>query len=246
MASPLVARAAAAAPGARRAGAAPGPWGRGRSPPSASASARGASYLTASGGPITRDIEVKRSRFSATCCGGVESPEDAMRLVAEWSDPGASHNCFAFRIGQAVRFSDDGEPGGTAGRPILSAIEGEGLDRVVVLVRRWFGGTKLGTGGLVRAYGGAALEVLRACERAEVVGRSRRTIRFPPALTGRVYGAIQTTAGVSVSDEGGDGDDGRPPGGGDGGLSLALDIEDGVMDAFRRRLEDATNGAVSL
>ena len=106
---------------------------------------------------------------------------------------------------------------------------------------RWFGGAKLGTGGLIRAYGGAALEVLRACERAEVVGRSRRTIRFPPALTGRVYGLIQSTPGVSVSD-----DEGQPPGGGDGALSLTLDIEDGAMDAFRRRLVDATNGAVSL
>ena len=166
-----------------------------------------------------------------------------MRLVAEWSDNSASHNCFAYRIGPSVRFSDDGEPGATAGRPILSAIEGEGLDCVLVLVRRWFGGTKLGTGGLIRAYGGAALEVLRACERAEVVGSSKVTVRFPPELTGRVYGEIKKMDGVFISEAGGEG---QAPDSADGALSLTLDIQDGVMDMFRQRLIDATNGAISL
>jgi putative IMPACT (imprinted ancient) family translation regulator len=62
---------------------------------------------------------------------------------------------------RTTRFNDDGEPAGTAGRPILQAIEGQGMDRVVVVVKRWYGGIKLGAGGLMRAYGGTAAECLR-------------------------------------------------------------------------------------
>ena len=85
-----------------------------------------------------------------------------MRFFAANSDPEATHNCWAYKIGQEYRFNDDGEPGGTAGRPILQAIEGQGMDRVAVLVVRWFGGVKLGAGGLVRAYGGCAANCGRA------------------------------------------------------------------------------------
>ena len=92
-----------------------------------------------------------------------------MRFFAANSDPEATHNCWAYKIGQEYRFNDDGEPGGTAGRPILQAIEGQGMDRVAVLVVRWFGGVKLGAGGLVRAYGGCAANCLRAGERTEIV-----------------------------------------------------------------------------
>ena len=68
-------------------------------------------------------------------------------------DPKASHNCWAFRSQTYERQSDDGEPSGTAGRPILAAIEKENVYDAVVVVVRHFGGVKLGTGGLVRAYG---------------------------------------------------------------------------------------------
>jgi putative IMPACT (imprinted ancient) family translation regulator len=72
-----------------------------------------------------------------------------MQLVQQARNPDASHNCFAYRLGQQYRSSDDGEPGGTAGRPILTAIEGEGLDGVCVLVTRYYGGVKLGAGALL-------------------------------------------------------------------------------------------------
>jgi putative IMPACT (imprinted ancient) family translation regulator len=68
-------------------------------------------------------------------------------------------------MGNEYRSSDDGEPAGTAGRPILAAIEAQGCDQVIVVVTRWYGGIKLGAGGLVRAYGGAAAECLRLAER---------------------------------------------------------------------------------
>jgi len=92
-----------------------------------------------------------------------------MAFFAERGDPTATHNCWAYRVGQQYRFNDDGEPGGTAGRPILQAIDGQSMDRVAVLVVRWFGGIKLGAGGLIRAYGGVAANCLRAGEAVDIV-----------------------------------------------------------------------------
>ena len=101
-------------------------------------------------GPATFELEAKRSRFLARAAP-VESPEAALAFLHEVADPQATHNCWAYRIGADYRSSDDGEPGGSAGRPILAAIEGQGVDQVMVVVTRWYGGIKLGAGGLVRA-----------------------------------------------------------------------------------------------
>lgn len=111
---------------------------------------------------------VKRSRFLAIA-DTVQTPEQALAFIEAHSVPDATHNCWAYQIGDQYRFSDDGEPGGTAGRPILQAIQGQQCDHVVVLVVRWFGGTKLGTGGLVRAYGGCAAQCLRLADKTEIV-----------------------------------------------------------------------------
>lgn len=115
--------------------------------------------------------DIKKSRFLAQAAP-VDSPEEALAFVQAVGDPAATHNCWAYRIGQAYRFNDDGEPGGTAGRPILQAIEGQGIDRAVVVVTRWYGGIKLGAGGLARAYGGTAAECLRLAERVPIVPRA--------------------------------------------------------------------------
>lgn len=112
--------------------------------------------------------DIKKSRFLAQAAP-VDTPEQALAFVQEVSDLAATHNCWAYRIGQAYRFNDDGEPGGTAGRPILQAIEGQGVDHAVVVVTRWYGGIKLGAGGLARAYGGTAAECLRLAERVPIV-----------------------------------------------------------------------------
>lgn len=106
------------------------------------------------------EIEEKKSRFIATV-EHVESEEEAMQVIQSckkkyWD---ATHNCSAYVIGERQEIqhcSDDGEPGGTAGRPMLDVLLGEKLCNVVVVVTRYFGGTLLGTGGLVRAYQGAA------------------------------------------------------------------------------------------
>ena len=116
--------------------------------------------------------EIRKSRFLAIA-EPVSSAEQALAFLREVAEPAATHNCWAYRIGQDYRFNDDGEPGGTAGRPILQAIEGQQMDGVAVVVTRWYGGIKLGAGGLVRAYGGTAAECLRQAERVPIVAMTR-------------------------------------------------------------------------
>ena len=114
----------------------------------------------------TAEIIVKKSRFIATV-RPVNSEEEAAAFIAEirkkyWD---ASHNCPAFTIGrnhELTRCSDDGEPAQTAGRPMLDVLLGEDVHNLCVVVTRYFGGTLLGTGGLVRAYSGAVKEGLAA------------------------------------------------------------------------------------
>jgi len=126
--------------------------------------------------PFQHSEEIRKSRFLAQAAP-VETPQQALAYVQQVSDASATHNCWAYRIGQDYRFNDDGEPGGTAGRPILQAIEGQGIDRAVVVVTRWYGGIKLGAGGLVRAYGGTAAECLRLAERTPMVTMARLGMR---------------------------------------------------------------------
>ncbi|QOF73855.1 YigZ family protein [Aminobacter sp. SR38] len=118
--------------------------------------------------PETFAQDIKKSRFLAAA-GPVADEVAAKAFVAAHSDAGANHNCWAWRIGQSYRFSDDGEPSGTAGKPILAALDGQHLDNVAVVVTRWFGGILLGSGGLVRAYGGTAAACLRAAAKTEIV-----------------------------------------------------------------------------
>lgn len=114
--------------------------------------------------------EIKKSRF-LTYAAPVTTAEQAADFITHVSDPTATHNCWAWKIAQQYRFNDAGEPAGTAGRPILSAIEGQQCDQVVMVVIRWFGGIKLGTGGLARAYGGGASRCLQQASLIEIIPR---------------------------------------------------------------------------
>jgi uncharacterized YigZ family protein len=117
--------------------------------------------------PAAAEQIIKKSRFLAIAVP-IDSEEDAKAAIAGHGHADASHNCWAWRLGAAYRFSDDGEPSGTAGKPILAAIDGQSVDKVVVIVTRWFGGVLLGSGGLVRAYGGTAAACLRAAGLVEM------------------------------------------------------------------------------
>lgn len=114
------------------------------------------------------EIIEKKSRFIG-CIRHVETEEEADAFVTEMKKKhyDARHNCYAYSIGEQqplLRFSDDGEPGGTAGKPILEVIAGKKLCNVCIVVTRYFGGTLLGTGGLVRAYTEAAKACIEATE----------------------------------------------------------------------------------
>ena len=115
------------------------------------------------------EIKIKSSKFIATV-SSVNSLDNAIdflsKIRAEFFD--ATHNCFAYRIGwdgSTFRASDDGEPSGSAGKPILFSIQKFDVSDVIVVVTRYFGGTKLGVGGLVRAYSDAAELALEKCEK---------------------------------------------------------------------------------
>lgn len=118
------------------------------------------------------ETEIKKSRFIAHIAE-VKSEDEAETLIKQTKKKyyDASHSCSAYILNsdKGIRHSsDDGEPSGTAGKPILDVISGAGLSDVIVIVTRYFGGTELGTGGLVRAYSGATAEVLKYAEVVEV------------------------------------------------------------------------------
>ncbi|HEY0286679.1 MAG TPA: YigZ family protein [Pseudomonas sp.] len=121
-------------------------------------------------GPCELREEIRKSRF-ITLAAPISTPAEAQAFIEQNSDLNATHNCWAWKLGDQYRSSDDGEPGGTAGRPILAAIESQDFDQVVVLVIRWYGGIQLGTGGLARAYGGGANKCLQQAERLPLIHR---------------------------------------------------------------------------
>ncbi|GBQ11373.1 IMPACT family protein [Swaminathania salitolerans] len=114
------------------------------------------------------DTIVKKSLFRVHAAP-IDTEAEAQAFFERVRDVDATHNCWAWRLGARYRSFDDGEPGGTAGRPILQAIDAQCFDRVIVVVTRWFGGIKLGAGGLVRAYGGAAASCLRQGEASPLI-----------------------------------------------------------------------------
>lgn len=130
-----------------------------------------------------RELEVERSRFIAWVCHAPDSAAfETLLAMARERHSSASHHCSAFIAGppdeqNAIGFADDGEPGGTAGRPIFQVLEGTGLGQVGCVVIRYFGGTKLGTGGLARAYAKAAAQALDSLPRRELIERSALRIR---------------------------------------------------------------------
>ena len=182
--------------------------------------------------PAAHVIEVKHSRFLAQALP-VDSADEAQATLVARSDPAATHNCWAWRFGDQYRSSDDGEPAGTAGRPILAAIDGQGCDQVLVVVTRWYGGIKLGAGGLVRAYGGAAAECLRRADRRPLIAYAELEFACPFAHLGDAHAALNA-AGASKSAESFDAD----------GVHLRVRLPADRVDDLKTRLRDATRDRV--
>ncbi|MFJ5871353.1 IMPACT family protein [Dietzia maris] len=164
--------------------------------------------LTA-GPDVTGEYEEKRSRFVAVL-RRCDDEEDARALIAELraAHPSARHHCSGFIVdvpgaSRIERSSDDGEPSGTAGTPMLDVLRGSGLTGVCAVVVRWFGGTKLGTGGLARAYSAAVSEAVDAAWRdgrvAEVTRTPAWTAEVDHSVAGGLEGALRSV-GARVMD----------------------------------------------
>jgi putative IMPACT (imprinted ancient) family translation regulator len=165
-----------------------------RAPPRLRAAA--ATYTTLAA-PVSATLEIKKSKFAATAWPAA-SPDEAAALIAAASDPSASHNVWAWRAAGSERCSDDGEPAGTAGRPVLAALAG--LDRVAVLVVRHFGGVKLGVGGLARAYGQAARESVKSGVLVEVEPAARVSLNAPLDDAGALWRALGAVGASGVAE----------------------------------------------
>ena len=177
---------------------------------------------------------IKGSRFIGHAAP-VGDAEAASRFIAEIraGDPSATHHCWAWQIhGDLWRYSDDGEPSGTAGRPILAAIRGRDLVRTAVVVTRYYGGVKLGTGGLIRAYGGAAAGVL---ESASVIPYEAR-VRLQLCYAYSDQGAVRSVLRASGLDDQ-DAAYGAE-------VNLVLDVLAADADELAARLRDRTGGRV--
>lgn len=140
---------------------------------------------------VTFNREIKKSKFIAIA-GPISDERSAHSFLSEIQDPRATHNCWAYKVGDQYRCNDDGEPSGTAGKPIYSAIVSSGVDRVMVVVIRYFGGIKLGTGGLVRAYGGVASECLKNAPICIVKHKVPMGVEVPFDLLGVLYHQLQS------------------------------------------------------
>lgn len=135
------------------------------------------------------EIVIQKSRFIGYCFPA-ETEEEAHKYLEETRKKhyDATHNCYAYSVGIDTvhkRFSDDGEPSGTAGMPILSVIGQQNLSNTLVIVTRYFGGTKLGAGGLVRAYSKACSEALAAAGKCEMTESAKGLLTLD-------YGQIKT------------------------------------------------------
>lgn len=184
--------------------------------------------------PVSHTLDIKHSRFTAHAAA-IDSGAAALAFLQQVAVADATHNCWAYRHGQEYRSSDDGEPAGTAGRPILAAIDGQGFDRVVVVVTRWYGGIKLGAGGLVRAYGGTAAECLRTAPRLPLVAMARLQLQAGFEDLGTLHAALPVFA-AEKRDEQFDAS----------GVRLRVELPADQVDALKIRLRDATRDRIRI
>ncbi|NML42561.1 YigZ family protein [Ramlibacter sp. G-1-2-2] len=147
--------------------------------------------------PATSELVIKKSRFLG-CVQPVEGRAQALEVVAglRAEHPGAAHVCWALLAGGQSAANDDGEPGGTAGRPMLEVLRHQDLEGVLATVVRYFGGVKLGAGGLVRAYTDAVAQALLQAEKLPLQKRVQLACSVPYALEGMVRREVQAAGGT--------------------------------------------------
>jgi uncharacterized YigZ family protein len=185
------------------------------------------------------EIEVENSRFIAAIAP-VFSVEEARSFIQKIKSefPDASHNVPAFVVGHGASVTahcqDDGEPSGTAGRPALAVLQGSGLGDACVVVTRYFGGIKLGTGGLVRAYGDAVRAVLEVLPRAVRMPVEVVMLALPYSLFERVrLMAGEHRGEITAQDFGAD-------------VTLTIEFPQGQLEPFQKALTSLSHGSLHV
>ncbi len=186
------------------------------------------------------EFKEKGSRFISYLFR-VKDRVEADAVVAElWKKyQDATHVCYAFRLGNGneryFRYNDDGEPGGTAGRPIYDEIRSKGYFNVLVAVVRYYGGTKLGTGGLVRAYGKGARQVMDASRPVTILVKQEVAVAFPYDFTGDMMHIVNHFSLEIVSQ------DYTPD-----GATIKLSVPIGILDNVSKMLTEKSFGKFSF
>jgi len=183
--------------------------------------------------------KIKGSRFIASAAP-VETEDKAIDFINEIKKEfhDASHNCWAWRVGIGkslrYRYGDEGEPSGTAGQPILKSIETSNISNVCVVVTRYFGGVKLGTGGLMRAYGQTALTLLRSSEPQKKFAESSMEFQVEFDFTSLVHHIIESFNAELEDSQYGD------------KVTFKVNIRISKAADFKNKLIDATNGQIEF
>lgn len=189
--------------------------------------------------PQQSEIKVKGSSFIGTA-SPVQSRDEAEQFLSaiqkKYFD--ATHHCYAYQTGYGAdlvfRYSDDGEPSGTAGKPIYHVITGRQLTNLIVVVTRYFGGTKLGTGGLARAYSDSATDVLSRCDIITRIIYRTVHFRFPYDETSTVMRLISTLeCKINETKY-------------DALTEMDVDVRAGKADEFCAQLIDMTRGKATI
>jgi uncharacterized YigZ family protein len=185
---------------------------------------------------VNADSKIKGSKFIATIIP-VRSKEESEKKYAELKKKfyDAAHNCFAYRINNDLyRYSDDGEPSGTAGKPIFKALDTAGLSEVLCVVTRYFGGTKLGTGGLARAYGDVTRLALERVKRERKILTYALTLNFSYELENLVRKLLNEFAGrISDSDY-------------NARIEMQVEIPRSRQEQFKVKLIELSNSTIKI
>ena len=184
--------------------------------------------------PATYEETIKKSRFIGYSAR-VTSQTESLDFYESVMDPQATHNCWAWRINFQVRSSDDGEPSGTAGRPMLNVIERRDLENVMVVVTRYFGGIKLGVGGLVRAYSGTTAKCLDRAGVVELFPMSEYTIKSGFEWASSLHGLLEQFSAEKL-EENYDND----------GLILKIRCREADYEKLASGLRDSCRGQASI
>jgi uncharacterized YigZ family protein len=181
--------------------------------------------------PVHSELVIKKSRFIG-CVQPVSGRAQAQQVVGQLraEHPGAAHVCWALLAGGQSAAHDDGEPGGTAGRPMLEVLRHQQLEGVLATVVRYFGGVKLGAGGLVRAYTDAVAQALLQAEKLPLQRTLTFRCRVPYALEGVVRRELQSAGAVLGDAAHGD------------SVEMAFSVGESHAGALRERLDEAGQG----